>query len=67
MYSQTLPPTENQVTVKIPDEYINHQVEIVVVLVEPEATQRLKKIGEFCDKHQADASLLKYTRDELYD
>jgi hypothetical protein len=68
MHIQTLTPTERTVTVEIPESFLNHPVEIMVVPVPYESLeQRRKEIEKFFAKHQVPTTDLKFNRDELYD
>ncbi|MDP3498656.1 MAG: hypothetical protein Q8R84_13600 [Candidatus Nitrotoga sp.] len=68
MLIQTLTPTERTVTVEIPESFLNHPVEIMVVPVPFESVeQRRKEIEKFFAKHQVSTTDLKFNREELYD
>ena len=68
MLIQTLTPTERTVTVEIPESFLNHPVEIMVVPVPFESIeQRRKEIENFFAKHQVSTTDLKFNREELYD
>jgi hypothetical protein len=68
MLIQTLTPTERTVTVEIPESFLNHPVEIMVVPVPFESIeQRRKEIEKFFAKHQVSTTDLKFNREELYD
>lgn len=68
MFIQTLTPTERTITVEIPESFINHPVEVMVVSVPFESLeQRRKEIDKFFAKHQVNTADLKFNRDELYD
>lgn len=68
MLIQTLTPTERTITVEIPESFLNHPVEIMVVPVPFESIeQRRKEIEKFFAKHQVTAADLKFNREELYD
>lgn len=68
MFIQTLTPTERTITVEIPESFLNHPVEIMVVSVPFESLeQRRKEIEKFFAKHQVSTTDLKFSRDELYD
>ncbi|MDO8369164.1 MAG: hypothetical protein Q7S71_00320 [Candidatus Nitrotoga sp.] len=68
MLIQTLTPTERTVTVDIPESFLNHPVEIMVVPVPFESIeQRRKEIEKFFAKHQVSTTDLKFNREELYD
>ena len=68
MFIHTLTPTERTVTVEIPESFLNHPVEIMVVPVPFESVeQRREEIEAFFAKHQVSATDLKFKRDELYD
>ena len=68
MLIQTLTPTERTITVEIPESFLNHPVEIMVVPVPFESLeQRRQEIEKFFAKHQVTATDLKFNREELYD
>jgi hypothetical protein len=68
MLIHTITPTERTVTVEIPESFLNHPVEIMVVPVPYESIeQRRKEIEVFFAKHQVSATDLKFNRNELYD
>ena len=68
MLIHTITPTERTVTVEIPESFLNHPVEIMVVPVPFESIeQRRREIEVFFAKHQVSATDLKFNRDELYD
>ncbi len=68
MFIHTFTPTERTVTVEIPESFLNHPVEIMVVPVPYESIeQRRKEIETFFAKHQISTTDLKFNRDELYD
>jgi len=68
MLIQTLTPTERTITVEIPESFLNHPVEIMVVPVPFESLeQRRQEIEKFFAKHQVSATDLKFNREELYD
>jgi|OpeIllAssembly_1097287.scaffolds.fasta_scaffold96964_3 hypothetical protein len=69
MWTQTVIPTESLVTVKIPEAFVNQQLEIVLIpmqLAEDKETRR-DQLHAFFAQFQADAGLLNYERDELYE
>ena len=68
MVLQTIVPTERTVAVAIPEEYVNHEVEIIVMPVphEPHQERRESTIN-FLARHQTDLSSWKFNRDELYE
>jgi hypothetical protein len=68
MLIQTLTPTERTITVEIPESFLNHPVEIMVVPVPFESLeQRRQEFEKFFAKHQVTAIDLKFNREELYD
>lgn len=68
MLIHTITPTERTVTVEIPESFLNHPVEIMVVPVPFESIeQRRKEIEVFFAKHQVTTTDLKFNREELYD
>jgi hypothetical protein len=68
MLIQTLTPTERTITVEIPESFLNHPVEIMVVPVPFESLeQRRQEIEKFFAKHQVTSTDLKFNREELYD
>jgi hypothetical protein len=68
MLIQTLTPTERTITVEIPESFLNHPVEIMVVPVPYESIeQRRQEIEKFFAKHQVSTTDLKFNREELYD
>lgn len=68
MLIQTLTPTERTVTVEIPEEFLHQSLEIVLIPKEiaVDIDSRRKQIRAFFSQFDADASQLKYSRDELY-
>lgn len=69
MWSQTITPTSRQLTVEIPDAFLNQPVEVVLIPthLSDDIETRRKQINAFFDQFQADVSLLRYSRDELYE
>ncbi|MDQ3564883.1 MAG: hypothetical protein M3436_12305 [Pseudomonadota bacterium] len=69
MWSQTIPPTSRQLTVEIPDAFLNQPVEVVLIPkhLSDDTETRRKQIDAFVDQFQADVSLLRYSREELYE
>jgi len=69
MWSQTITPTSRQLTVEIPDAFLNQPVEIVLIpkQLSDDVEARRKQVHAFFDQFQADVSLLHFTREELYD
>ena len=69
MWSQTVTPTSREITVKVPEALLNQPVEVVLIptqLSEDRETRR-RQLQAFFDQFQADAALLKYSRDELHE
>ncbi len=69
MWSKTITPTSRQLTVEIPDAFLNQPVEVVLIPkhLSDDIETRRKQIDAFFDQFQADVSLLRYYRDELYE
>jgi hypothetical protein len=69
MWSQTITPTSRQLTVEIPDAFLNQPVEVVLIPthLSDDIETRRKQIDAFFDQFQADVNLLRYSRDELYE
>jgi hypothetical protein len=69
MWSQTITPTSHQLTVEIPDAFLNQPVEIVLIPRElsDDLETRRRQIDAFFDQFQADVSLLRFSREELYE
>jgi hypothetical protein len=69
MWTQTITPTESRLTLEIPDAFVNQPVEVVLIptqLAEDKETRR-NQLHAFFAQFQADAALLRYGRDELYE
>jgi hypothetical protein len=69
MWSQTVIPTSREVTVEVPEALLNQPVEVVLIptqLSEDRETRR-RQLQAFFEQFQADAGLLKYSRDELHE
>jgi hypothetical protein len=67
MWSQILTPTSRSITVEVPEDMLNHPVEVVLVptkLATDRETLR-RQLHAFFGQFQADAGLLKFSRDEL--
>lgn len=69
MQIQTVVPTQRTITVEIPEEYLNRPLEVVLIPKEmaDDLETRRKQVREFFSQFNADASQLKYSREELYD
>lgn len=69
MWSQTITPTSRRLTVEIPDAFVNQPMEIVLIPkhLSDDAEARRKQVHAFFDQFRADASLLRFSREELYD
>lgn len=67
MVIQTLTPTEKRVTVEIPEEYVNHPVQISVIRLDVNADKRRKEIDELFAEFETDLARLRFNRDELHD
>jgi hypothetical protein len=69
MWSQTITPTSHQLTVEIPDAFLNQPVEIVLIPKElsDDLETRRRQIDAFFNQFQADVSLLRFSREELYE
>jgi len=65
MITQTLTPAEKRVIVEIPEEYINHPVQISVVRLDVDAGQRRRQIDQFFKELKTDLSGFKFNREEL--
>ncbi|MCX7111358.1 MAG: hypothetical protein NTX45_14770 [Proteobacteria bacterium] len=69
MWTQTVIPTEPRITVDIPAAFMNQPVEVVLIptRLADDQNMRQEQIHAFFAQFKADANLLRYQRDELYD
>lgn len=69
MWTQTVIPTESHVTVEVPDAFVNQPLEVVLIprQLSTGKEQRREQLHAFFAQFQADAALLRYERDELYE
>lgn len=65
MITQTLTPTEKRVIVEIPEEYVNHPIQISVVRLDADVGQRRKQVDELFAEFETDLSGFKFNREEL--
>jgi hypothetical protein len=69
MWAQTLTPNGRSLVVEVPEELANQPIRVVLIpsRISTDLETRRRQLHAFFAQYQADAGLLKYGREELYE